>query len=207
MNVSKIALLSIILAENSFAFVTNKKSSKIQHLQPGTQMQLNLFGDMKERSEIDADRETPIDRWMGWTSVSEKKIERQLQNADDFVDAMDKKNYVAVELSKPMGIVFEENDAKFGGINVQSMAEGGIASINGIIEVGDQLISVGNTCVSGFEFDEALNKIIECEEDTIKLVLFRGSAQQFYGPTGASKAWLEEFVSTGGVDANNKSDE
>jgi hypothetical protein len=37
---------------------------------------------------------------------------------------MDESNYVAVELKKPMGIVFEENDSEFGGIFVQSLKEG-----------------------------------------------------------------------------------
>ena len=41
---------------------------------------------------------------------------------------MDEKNYVGVSLSKPMGIVFEENDSEFGGIFVQSLTDGGIAA-------------------------------------------------------------------------------
>ena len=39
----------------------------------------------------------------------------------DFVDSMDETQYVTVELGKPMGIVFEENDDDFGGIFVQSL--------------------------------------------------------------------------------------
>jgi hypothetical protein len=118
----------------------------------------------------------------------------------DFVDSMDEKNYVAVQLTKPMGIVFEENDSEFGGIFVQSLKEGGAAAVNGLLQPGDQLVAVGTKNVSGLDFDEALGAIIESEGDSTKLTLFRGSAKQFYGPTGPSKDWLASFCQKGGVD-------
>ena len=117
----------------------------------------------------------------------------------DFVDSMDEKNYVAVELTKPMGIVFEENDSEFGGIFVQSLKEGGAAAVNGKLQAGDQLVAVGTKNVSGMDFDDALGAIIESEGDTTKLSLFRGTATQFYGPTGPSKEWLANFCEKGGV--------
>jgi len=120
----------------------------------------------------------------------------------EFVDSMDEANYVAVELPKPMGIVFEENDSEYGGIFVQSLKEGGVAAENGILQEGDQLVAVNKEKVCGLQFDEALGKIVEAEGEKTKLVLFRGSAQQFYGPTGASREWLDEFVSKGGVPAS-----
>ena len=113
---------------------------------------------------------------------------------------MDEGNYVAVELTKPMGIVFEENDDDFGGIFVQSIKEGGAADTNGVLMEGDQLISVGTTPVHGLPFDDALGTIVSAEEEKVKLVLFRGAAKQFYGPTGASKEWLSSFIEKGGVD-------
>ena len=118
---------------------------------------------------------------------------------EDFVDAMDESNYVAVELAKPMGIVFEENDQDFGGIFVQSLKEGGIAAENGVLKEGDQLVAVDTTKVSSLPFDDALGAIIDAEGETTKLVLFRGDAEQLYGKTGASQAWLDEFVAKGGV--------
>ena len=118
----------------------------------------------------------------------------------DFVDSMDEKNYVAVELTKPMGIVFEENDSEFGGIFVQSLKEGGAAAVNGKLQAGDQLVSVGTKNVSGMDFDDALGAIIESEGDSTKLNLFRGTAKQFYGPTGPSKEWLANFCEKGGAD-------
>ena len=114
---------------------------------------------------------------------------------------MDEANYVAVELTKPMGIVFEENDDDFGGIFVQSIKEGGAADTNGVLMEGDQLVAVGTTPVHGLAFDDALGTIVSAEEEKVKLVLFRGDAKQFYGPTGASKEWLATFVEKGGVDA------
>jgi hypothetical protein len=119
---------------------------------------------------------------------------------------MDERNYVAVELTKPMGIVFEENDAEYGGIFVQSLKERGAAAL--LLQPGDQLIAVNTVNVAGVPFDEALGTIVatttagSSNDDatgTTKLVLFRGSAKQFYGPTGAGKAWLDEFVAKGGV--------
>jgi len=151
-----------------------------------------------EKSTISSERETPIDRWMGWSVVSENVPQQQATPAD-FVDSMDSKNYIAVELQKPMGIVFEENDEDFGGIFVQALKEGGIAAAHGVVQPGDQLVAVDTTKVSGMVFDDALGKIVEAKGETTKLTLFRGSAKQFYGPTGASQAWLDEFVAGGSV--------
>jgi hypothetical protein len=117
-----------------------------------------------------------------------------ITDAASFVDAMDAKNYVTVYLKKPMGIVFEENDADFGGIFVHSLKNDGVAAIDGQVRVGDQLVAVHATKVSGLPFDDALSAIIEATEPEVKLLFFRGKADQFYGPTGASQEWLNEFV-------------
>merc|ERR1712025_1133573 len=104
-----------------------------------------------------------------------------------------------VSLSKPMGIVFEENDTEYGGIFVRSLTEDGAAAKNGIVQPGDQLVVVGTKNVSGLDFDDALAAIIECEGDSTSLSLFRGTPKQFYGPTGPSKQWLTTFSEKGGV--------
>jgi C-terminal processing protease CtpA/Prc len=116
---------------------------------------------------------------------------------------MDPTNYLAVELEKPMGIVFEENDEEYGGIFVQSLKEDGIAAKNGVIVSSDQLVSVGLEKVSGMSFDNALGKIVESEATKTKLVMFRGSAKQLYGPTGASQEWLDEFIAGGAVEVSS----
>lgn len=170
-----------------------------------------LFDGVKEAftqppSSLDAERETPIDRWMGWSVVSENDV-KQTEVPVDFVDSMDEKNYIGVSLSKPMGIVFEENDTEYGGIFVQSITEEGAAAKDGSIQPGDQLVTVGTKDVSGLDFDDALSAIIESEGDSTSLSLFRGTAKQFYGPTGPSKEWLTNFSEKGGVSATAASEE
>jgi len=151
-------------------------------------------------TQIDSERETPIDRWMGWSVASDNAQKEVGAGADeDFIDSMDEKNYVSVELTKPMGIVFEENDSEFGGIFVQSLKEDGVAAENGMLEAGDQLIVVGSKAVSGLDFDEALGTILDSTDEKTKLTVFRGTAKQFYGPTGPSKEWLDSFCEKGGV--------
>lgn len=109
---------------------------------------------------------------------------------------MDGSNYVITELPKPMGIVFEENDADYGGIFVQSLKEGGAAVGTGIL-TGHQLVGVDVTKVSALPFDEALGAIVGAD-DVVTLTFFTGTAEQFYGPTGASQEWLNDFL---GADA------
>ena len=124
----------------------------------------------------------------------------------EFVDAMDSVNYIATELEKPMGIVFEENDEEVGGIFVESMKEGGVAAENGVVQAGDQLVGVGTEKVAGLSFEDALGKIVDSPDEKTKLIFFRGTAKQLYGPTGASKEWIEEFVSSGGVPTTTPSE-
>jgi C-terminal processing protease CtpA/Prc len=117
----------------------------------------------------------------------------------DYVDSMNVSNYAFVELSKPMGIVFEENDADYGGIFVHSLkANGAAAALSETttpIQIGDQLVAVQQQKVSGLPFDEALSAITETsDKENVQLILFRGRASQFYGPTGASQEWLDELI-------------
>mmetsp|Transcript_10203 Transcript_10203/g.11843 ORF Transcript_10203/g.11843 Transcript_10203/m.11843 type:complete len:207 (+) Transcript_10203:181-801(+) len=162
-------------------------------------LNMGLFDGMKEAfsappaMSVDSERETPIDRWMGWNVKSD---ETQAVAADpaNFVDSMDVKNYVSASLTKPMGIVFEENDEEYGGIFVISLSEDGAAEKEGTIKPGDQLVAVNDIKVSGMEFDAALGCIIDASEEQPKLTFFRGTSAQFYGPTGASADWVNEFV-------------
>ena len=76
---------------------------------------------------------------------------------------METENYVKSLLTKPMGIVFEENDEEFGGIFVISLSEDGAAEKEGLIKPGDQLVAVNDKKVSGLPFDEALGCIVDSE--------------------------------------------
>lgn len=114
---------------------------------------------------------------------------------------MEKENYVSAQLTKPMGIVFEENDEEFGGIFVISLSEDGAAEKEGTVKPGDQLVAVNEHKVAGLSFDEALGRIVESETEKTTLTLFRGTDKQLYGPTGASKEWLDEFIADSYVQA------
>lgn len=181
---------------SSPTFVVSSSSSRPSL----TPLQMGLFDGMKEAfsaptsMSIDSERETPIDRWMGWNVKSTEETQRVAAVPDNFVDSMDEKNYVNAALTKPMGIVFEENDEEYGGIFVISLSEAGAAEKEGTIKPGDQLVAVNDKKVSALPFDEALNEIVEATTETTNLTFFRGSASQLYGPTGASKEWLDEFI-------------
>ena len=71
------------------------------------------------------------------THVSFLPISQKITTAapTDFVDSMEEKNYFATSLTKPMGIVFEENDKEVGGIFVLSEQDG-------TVKPGDQLVAV-----------------------------------------------------------------
>ena len=120
---------------------------------------------------------------------------------DNFVDSMDKKNYMFAKLTKPMGIVFEENDQEAGGIFVLSLSEDGAAEKDGTIKPGDQLVAVNEKKVAGLSFDEALGCIVDATTEQTMLTFFRGTEKQLYGPTGASKEWLDEFIAESSVQA------
>ncbi|KAL7428340.1 hypothetical protein ACHAXH_002414 [Discostella pseudostelligera] len=165
-------------------------------------LNMGVFDGVKEAfgadgmGELSVERETPIDRWMGWNTKSVDSPQDAVGSKTplNFIDSMDTKNYVSTSLAKPMGIVFEENDSEFGGIFVLEITEGSSSEIDGTLRPGDQLVSVGGTKVSGLQFEEALGKIIESTEEKVKLVFFRGPAKFLYGPAGASQSWLDEFI-------------
>lgn len=117
------------------------------------------------------------------------------------VDPMDAKNYLVTNLTRPMGILFEENhDARHGGAIVAEINDGYSAAADGSICRGDQLIAIGDKRVSGMDFGEVI-EVIEGSEMKVKLTFFRGPAESLYGPSGASIEWLDEFVAERGEEA------
>ena len=134
----------------------------------------DAFGADGASSSLPADRETPIDRWLG-VDVSNKNDEILAAAGDggaaagaEFIDSMDEANYVSLELSKPMGVVFEENEPATGGVFVASFAEGGAAEADGTLQKGDQLVVVADTQVLGRDFDTCLDAIRESEAPTTR---------------------------------------
>mmetsp|Transcript_8553 Transcript_8553/g.14842 ORF Transcript_8553/g.14842 Transcript_8553/m.14842 type:complete len:205 (-) Transcript_8553:128-742(-) len=178
---------------------------------PRTPVALNmgLFDGVKEAfgadgmGDLDKERETPIDRWMGWNAKSSDGPKEAIGSKApiDFIDSMDTNNYVVASLAKPMGIVFEENDTEFGGIFVLEISEGSSAEADGTVRPGDQLVSVGDEKVAGMQFEDALGKIIDSTDEKVRLGLFRGPSKFLYGPAGASQEWLDEFIKGAKVEA------
>ena len=76
MTVSTAALITVLMlgSASGFSVVPNNKSSHST-----TQLAMGLFDGVKdafsapalERSTLDAERETPIDRWFGWSVNSQ----------------------------------------------------------------------------------------------------------------------------------------
>ena len=149
---------------------------------------------------LDEDRVTPFDRWLGIDVRSEDSKAEEFGVPDDFVDSMDEANYVSVKLSKPMGIVFEENDPSTGGVFVASLADGGAAAENASVKPGDQLVAVGDALCKGKDFDACLGAIQASDAELTSLVFFRGGPSSLYGNLGASDGWMAEFMEkkTGG---------
>jgi len=81
-------------------------------------------------------------------------------------------NRVQVSLTKPMGLVFEENDPKLGGIYVSEVGEGSVAT--GKVEVKDQLVSIDGASTLGMGFDDAMDLLVEADSVKVALQFARG---------------------------------
>ena len=112
------------------------------------------------------------------------------------MDPMDVNSYISVCLSKPIGILFEENTPEYGGVYIANINKGCSAAADGSIRRGYQLIAVGNKRVSGLDFDEAVIKpIVDKVEADVMLVFFKGTAECLYGSTSlVSEEWLDNFT-------------
>ena len=140
-----------------------------------------------------ADRVTPFDRWLGLDAalVEEESPDQSAM----YVDPTDVANYLTVELPKPMGIAFVENDGASGGVYIDEvLAEGSAASSATALSKGDQLVGVDKTVVAGCDFDTALDAIKAASGDTTKLTFYRGPTAFLYGPTKPDEAWYKETL-------------
>merc|ERR1712146_769405 len=135
-----------------------------------------------EKPLVASDRVTPFDRWMG--------LDKGLVEADQmrqdvvYVDPADTANYLTVELSKPMGIAFVENEGECGGVYVEELLESGSArEATPSLLPSDQLVAVDGSLVLGWQFDPALDSIKSSTGETTRLIFFRGPTSFLYGPT------------------------
>lgn len=81
-----------------------------------------------------------------------------------------------VEVSKPMGIIFEENAPEVGGLYVAELVPDGAAAATGAISVEDQLVSVGSVPVVGLDFDSVMAALQDAPSPAT-LQFFQGSAE------------------------------
>lgn len=70
-----------------------------------------------------------------------------------------------ISLSKPLGIILEESEAGQGGVQIESLAEGGAADISGSIVRGDVLKKIGEVDVSSSDFDSVMELLISSPSD------------------------------------------
>ena len=129
------------------------------------------------------------------STIQEDKNSTQAEHVKNLppADPQNTKNYFVVHLTRPMGILFEENldqQHAVGGSFIAEIKEGCSAAADGTICSGDQLVGIGNKRVSGMEFSEVM-KIIEGSDDKITLTVFRGPAKSL---SGASAEWLDAFL-------------
>ncbi len=131
--------------------------------------------------------------------VVDNSTEHAKSSFNPTVDPMDASNYLVAHLTRPMGILFEENidDVHlFGGAIIADVKEGCSAAADRSICRGDQLVAIGTKRVSGMDFDEVM-EIIAGSGRKINLTVFRGPAESLYGPL-ASVDWLDAFVAERG---------
>ena len=84
---------------------------------------------------------------------------------------------IRLALKKPMGIVFEpmedpHNPSQQRGVRICDLPRTGAAALSGMLEVGDELLSINNKPMSRLTFDEIMDFIIEADVDSVDL-LFR----------------------------------
>jgi len=118
-----------------------------------------------------------------------------LLRPEEPVDPMDEMNYIVVELTKPMGIIFEGNQPRsIGGIYIAKFDDDGVAAQHGRLKVGDQLVGVGGSVVKGKDFDTCIDEIVAGSGASEKLTVFRGDPYSLYGQGDECNEWLRELL-------------
>jgi hypothetical protein len=84
---------------------------------------------------------------------------------------------IRLTIKKPMGIVFEpmedpHNPSQQRGVRICDLPRTGAAALSGMLEVGDELLSLNNKTMSRLTFDEIMDFIIDADAESVDL-LFR----------------------------------
>jgi hypothetical protein len=75
--------------------------------------------------------------------------------------------WVEVALRTPLGIKFEENDAKNSGVYVLDLVEDGNAAKSGLIAPGDQLVGVTGVRIMGGKYERIMCDCRKWDFDTV----------------------------------------
>jgi len=95
---------------------------------------------------------------------------------------------IRLTLKKPMGIVFEpmedpHNPSQQRGVRICDLPRTGAAAMSGMLEVGDELLSINNKPMSRLTFDEIMDFIIDADADNVDLLFRRPKKDK--SPEGA----------------------
>lgn len=96
------------------------------------------------------------------------------------LDAIADIGYI-VSVSRPLGVIFGENNEPFLGLQVEDVELGLPGGVAGL-RVGDQLVAVNDQVVIGKDFDSVMEFMRS--SDMLELQLFRGSVRQLYNIIG-----------------------
>jgi hypothetical protein len=145
-----------------------------------------------DKPVVAADRVTPFDRWLG---LDKDLMESEAPKTAVFIDPTDAANYFSVELAKPMGIAFVDNDGECGGVYVDEVLDSGSAAASAApLQKGDQLVGAAGGVAKGKDVDAVLGMIGASQAEKTKLVFYRGPTTFLYGPTQPADEW---YVSEG----------
>jgi len=80
---------------------------------------------------------------------------------------------IDITLTKPMGLVFEENNPRLGGIYISEVQPPHLRKFGAELQEGDQLLSVGGKSARGLSFDDAMGLLIDSDSAAVPLSFAR----------------------------------
>mmetsp|Transcript_96633 Transcript_96633/g.211282 ORF Transcript_96633/g.211282 Transcript_96633/m.211282 type:complete len:562 (-) Transcript_96633:107-1792(-) len=110
------------------------------------------------------------------------------------LDAQNENSYVTVELTKPLGIVFEANGLPHPGVHIRSFNEDGAAAQHGRLRTNYQLVGVDGASVVGQDLDKCIETILGTSSQLIKVTFYRGEAEHLYGKAKPAAEWLQGML-------------
>jgi hypothetical protein len=109
---------------------------------------------------------------IAWGIHSRQPTARSAVTAEDLEEI----GYKA-SVARPLGVIFGENPAPYGGLVVDDVALGLNGGAAGL-KIGDQLIAINGDVVIGGDFDDTMDVLRDAE--ILDLMLFRGPAKLLY---------------------------